>query len=452
METASELIDSNRYRYVRFEQTNLHGMSVSKTVPVRHFDRFAREGLNFFGGLLGLDVQAGVPAGTGYMEERHFADQLIFPDLSTVRPVPWVDETAAVICEPRWYSGEPAKASPRWLARQMVERLQRLGYELRAGFEYEFYLVTRWGDERKPVFNNIEIFWTLNNNFDPQLMRKLLDNLGESGVDIITANAEYGPGQFEINYAPKVGISAADTAFIFRNSVKELAQNDHYLASFMTKPYTDHSASGCHFHHSLVQRDTGANAFYDEKADDRLSALARHWIAGILIHAPALTAIGAPTINCAKRYRVNSFAPMNATWGYEDRTAAVRVKGGAGDRMHIEDRMPCAASNPYLVMAAVLAAGLDGIERQLVPPPPTTRVAYLDEEAPKLPTTLDAALEAFEADEALRAYLGDEFVTLYLAVKRHEIAKARQYIHDYGVAGWHTVVTDWERDNYFEYL
>jgi glutamine synthetase len=271
-------------------------------------------------------------------------------------------------------------------------------------------------------------------------------------VDVITSNVEYGPGQMEITFAPAAGVTAADHAFVFKNGVKELAQQAGYLASFMTKPYADQSASGCHYHHSLLRLEDGVNAFYDADAADGLSQAARHWIGGQLAHARALTAIVAPTINCAKRYKLFSFAPMNATWGHEDRTVALRVKGVRGAEMHLENRMPCAGSNPYLVMAAVLAAGLDGLRRQLEPPAPTSQVAYLDEQATRLPSTLDESLLALEEDESLRASLGEEFVHLFLAVKRHEVAKARTAVPSYGSAEWPDIVTDWERENLFEYL
>jgi glutamine synthetase len=438
------------FEYVRFEQPDLHGMSRGKTVPARHFRHYAEHGLNFLGGLLGLDLQGGVASGTGYLEERNFADSLIFPDLDTLAVVPWAERTARVLADPQWYDGQPLRAAPRHLARRQLERLDQKGYALRSGFEYECYLVG--AATRAPAFEGIQIFWTVRNNFDQGFVTWLLDSLGTTGVDVITANAEYGPGQVEINFAPRAGLAAADQAFVFKNAVKELAQQRGLMASFMTKPYADQSASGCHFHHSLLHRDGGENAFFDPAGPDGLSELARHWIGGQMAHAPALAALAAPTVNCAKRYKLFSFAPMNVTWGHEDRTAALRVKGARGPATHLENRMPCAGSNPYLVMACVVAAGLDGVERRLEPPPPTTRVAYADEESPKLPATLDDALAAFEADETMAGLLGDEFVHLFLAVKRHEIQKARSSIPEYGRAEWPDVVTDWERQHLFEYL
>jgi glutamine synthetase len=450
IEDGTRFLEEGSYDYVRFEQTDLHGMSRSKTVPTRHFSQFAEHGLNFFGGLLGLDLQGGVAPGTGYMDERNFQDHLLWPKLATLSPVPWMPGTARVLAEPSWYDGTPALAGPRLLLRTMLQRVEDLGYTVRSGFEYEVHLVD--ADSRRPVFEGIQIFWTVRNNWDPTFMTDLLDYLTAAGIDIITSNAEYGPGQLEINFAPADGVASADQAFAFKNGFKELAQQYGYMASFMTKPYADGSASGGHYHQSLWRKSDGSNAFHDAGAPDGLSPLARHWIAGQLSHANALSALVSPTVNCAKRYKLFSFAPMNATWGYEDRTAAIRVKGGRGEDTRIENRTPGAAGNPYLVAAGLLAAGIDGVQRGLEPPEPTKAIAYADEAAPRLPQTLDHALQALAEDTALQEYLGSEFVQLFLAVKRHEVSKAREAIPEYGSPVWSNIVTEWEQQNLFEYL
>jgi glutamine synthetase len=271
-------------------------------------------------------------------------------------------------------------------------------------------------------------------------------------VDIITANAEYGPGQQEINFAPGWGIAAADAAFSFKQGVKEIARQHGYVASFMTKPFIDQSASGCHFHHSLYRGSDGANAFDDPAGSDGLSDVARQFIAGQIAHAPALTALFAPTVNCAKRYRFYSFAPTNATWGLENRTVGLRIKGVRGAHTHVENRIPCAASNPYLVLAGVIAAGIDGIRKSLVPPAPVSGIAYGMEGVADLPITLGAALDALEADTVLREALGEEFIHLFVAVKRHEIAKARAALADFDTPGFRDTVEKWERDELFEFL
>jgi glutamine synthetase len=439
-----------KVEFVRFEQSDTHGISRSKLVPVRHVERFASDGLNFLLGHLGFDVQGGVAPGTGYLEEMGFPDSRIFPDLDTFRILPWADATARLICEPRFYDGHPAAAAPRYVARQQLQALEDLGYRMRSGYEYEFYLQD--ATTITAPYPGIQIFATLRNEFDPAFVRRIARDLRGVDVDIITSNAEYGPGQQEINFAPGWGIAAADAAFSFKQGVKEIARQHNYMASFMTKPYADQSASGCHFHHSLYRVSDGGNAFDDPRGQDGLSAVARQFIAGQIAHAPALTALYSPTVNCAKRYKLYSFAPTNATWGYENRTVGIRVKGERGENAHVENRMPGAASNPYLVLAGTIAAGIDGINRQMEPAPPVEGIAYGMEGVTDLPTSLGDALDALEGDAVLREALGEEFIKLFVAVKRHEIGKAREAIPYFDTPEFPARVDPWERDELFEFL
>jgi glutamine synthetase len=448
--TLEEQIRDDGVEFIRFEQTDTHGISRSKTVPLRYFRHFATHGLNFLLGQLGFDVQANVAPNTGYLEERGFPDSRIFPDLSTYALLPWADRTARILCEPHFQNGDPAMAAPRAVARKLLAELESLGYNLSSGFEYEFYLVHREG--LQPPFQGIQIFATLRNNFDEQLVYQILRHMSQVGVDIITSNAEYGPGQMEINFAPALGITGADDAFTFKNGVKEISQRNDYLASFMTKPYGDQSASGCHFHHSLLDVRTGRNAFSDPDKPLELSDICRWWIGGQIQHAAALTALVSPTVNCAKRYKLYSFAPTNATWGVENRSVGLRIKSLKGEGAHVENRLPGGASNPYLVMAGVLAAGLDGVRRRIEPPAPTEGIAYGLPGVTDLPQRLDQALDALEDDAALQASLGEEFIKLFTAVKRHEIKKARAAIPEYDQPAFLDMVTDWERSEYFEFL
>ena len=435
--------------FVRFEQTDTHGIARSKTVPRRHFAEFAERGLNFILGQLGFDAQGGVALGTGYLEDLGFPDSRLFPDLSTYVVLPWADKTARVLCEPRFQNGNPAIAAPRTVARQLLDELETSGYRLFSGFEYEFYLVNR--DTRQPPYLGIQIFATLRNNFDESLVYQILRGMSTVGVDIITSNAEYGPGQMEINFAPASGITAADHAFTFKNGVKEIAQRNGYMASFMTKPYADQSANGCHYHHSLIDAKTGRNAFNSGQVD-QLSDVARWWLGGQIAHARALTALVSPTVNCAKRYKLWSFAPTNATWGIENRTVGFRMKSLGSNSAHIENRLPGGGSNPYLVMVGVLAAGLDGLKNHIEPPTETVGIAYGLTGVTDLPTRLEDALDALEADAAMRGALGEELVKLFVAVKRHEINKARTAIPYFEAPEFRDKVDDWERNEYFEFL
>src|SRR5919197_68064 len=205
------------------------------------------------------------------------------------------------------------------------------------------------------------------------------------------------------------------------------------MASFMTKPYAGQSACGCHLHESLVDLETGRNAFAgDDSTPGLLSQVGRWWIGGQLAHLPALTAFFAPTVNCGKRFKQWSFAPVNASWALENRSVAIRVKGLAGAGLHTENRVPCGASNPYLVGAAAIAAGLDGIRNRLEPPPALDGLAYGIDGPAAIPTR--------------RELLGEGLVATFLAVKRHEVAKATEHARDYAADDWLDRVDQFEID------
>ena len=443
-----KLLQDKDIEFIRFEQTDTHGISRSKTIPARHFESFAKNGVNFLLGQLGFDAQAAVASGTGYLEELGFPDSHIKPDFDTFQVLPWADKTARILCEPYYLDGRPAMAAPRLVAKKLLSELESIGYRLLSGFEYEFYLVD--AATRQPPFPGIQIFATLRNNFNQALVYDILRSMAAVGLDPITANAEYGPGQMEINFGPAWGVAAADHAFTFKNGVKEIARQHGMIVSFMTKPHIDQSANGCHYHQSLWHGDT--NAFLDDSSEDGLSDICRYFLAGQLAHAGAICALAAPTVNCAKRFKLYSFAPTNATWGIENRTTGLRVKGTRNEFTHVENRFGGGASNPYLVMAACLAAGFDGLKNRLVPPPPVTGVAYGREGVANLPTRLEEALNALENDKVLQEALGSEFVKLFLAVKRHETNKAAAAIANYNTPEFHNGVDDWERREYFEFL
>lgn len=443
-------IRDHNIQFVRFEQADLHGISRSKTVPVNSFMDYLDNGLNFYGGLLGLDVQSLVPTGTGYAEEVSYADHCTVPDLSTFRVLPWVPNTANITVDPYWYDGSPAMASPRLLLKKILNTFDEMGYICRLGYEFEFYVFDR--ATRKPVYDGQPIFVTLKNNFDMDFTYDLMRKMDQAGVRIITQNSEHGPGQQELNLYYEDGLAAADTAFLYKMGTKEIALQHGYIASWMTKPFINSSASGSHFHVSLINKKTGLNAFNDPEAEFGLTELARNFLAGILKHARANTVFTAPTINCYKRYRVNSFAPHSATWGMENRTVGVRLKGCRGQSTHFENRLACGGANPYLLALSTLAAGLEGILSKPELPAPVTDIAYTRSDVPRLPFTLDEAIEAFEQDTELHGVLHPEFIKLVTAVKKFEVDMARNKFQDYGTEAFNNRVDPWEWDYYLELL
>ena len=422
--------------FVRFELPDMHGISRSKTIPIAHALDYAERGLNMYGGTSVLDTRSDVIGGTLYHEERGYGDQLLFPDPDSAAVLPWMDRTARLICDARWYDGAPLAATPRAVFRRALERADAMGFQPLMGSEFEFYLLT--GDTHEPLFDGYHIFNTIRNDYVPTI-RRILDEMPQAGVDIITANCEYAGSQWEINFAPGQGLAGPDNGFTFKNGVKEIAKQDGYLATFMTKPWAGHSGSGCHTHLSLLD-GSGANVFGSEDGEDGMSDTCRSFIAGLLTYARAIDAVIAPTVNCLRRRRPHTFSPSNISWGLEDRSALVRVKGGSPANTHVEYRAPSALSNPYLVGAALLQAGLQGIEDGLTAPAPAKvgLPAEEDDSFEKLPTDLEESLDALEQEPANKSFFGEDFVTAYTTMRRAELARFRDD------------VSDWERTEYLE--
>ena len=419
-------------RNVRFELPDMHGTSRSKLVPIEHAARYASDGLNMYGGAAVLDSRSDVVPGTLYNEEVAYADQLLYPDPSTAAIVPWLEATGRFICDAKWADGKPLAASPRHVFARVLERSRQLGYEPVMGMESEFYLLD--AETRKPLFEGYQIFNSVRNTWVPAIER-IVGEMREYGIDIITANCEYAGSQWEINYAPGRGMAGPDIAFSFKNGVKEIARKEGLLASFMSKPFAGGAGCGAHTHLSLLDARTGKNVMADESG---LSAVGKQFVAGQLRHAASTYALLAPTINCLKRRRRHTFSPTNVSWGPEDRSAFVRVKGGSAESRHIENRAPSGLSNPYLVAAALLASGLLGITDKLELEAAAHPPAEEDESKPKLPTTLEESLQLLESDAKITEMLGSEFVQAYTVMRRYELQRFADH------------VTDWELQEYLE--
>ena len=434
---AAQVLDGWRaagIRFVRFELPDMHGTSRSKMVPIERAYGYAESGLNMYGGVAVLDSRSDVVGGTLYHEEVAYGDQLLLPDLETAAVVPWAEATARWICDSTWADGTPLEALPRRVWRKQLERARALGYEPLIGYEPEFYLLT---SDHELLFEGYHIFNVTRNTYVP-FIQTLVEQLNAYGLEVITANCEYAGSQWELPCLPLRGMGGPDRCFSFKNAVKELAHLHGYTATFMSKPLADSAGSGLHTHISLLNVADGGNAFGDESDKAGISAACRSFIAGNLRHAASTYALLAPTVNCMKRRRTHTFSPTNVSWGLEDRSALIRIKGGTIESRHIEHRAPTGLSNPYLVGAAILAAGLNGIEDGLELEPAAHPPAEEDESRTKLPTSVRESLEALESDERIAAALGDDFVTAYGVMRRHELSRFDDH------------VTDWERNEYVE--
>jgi glutamine synthetase len=319
--------------------------------------------------------------------------------------------------------------------RNVLDRCHELGYEPMIGLEPEFYLLD--GQTRQPLFEGYHIFNTVRNTWLP-VIERIVEETRRFGIDIITANTEYAGSQWEIVFGPSIGLAGPDTAFSFKNAVKEIAHQEGLIATFMSKPFPDSAGSGAHNHIGLLVQDSGENAMADPEQEWGLSAVGRSFVAGQLRHARSIYALLAPTVNCLKRRRTHTFSPTNVSWGVEDRSAFIRIKGGNPKSTHVENRAPTGLSNPYLASASLLGAGLLGIVEELELEPPATRPAEEDASKTPLPTTVEESLRALEDDEKIVELLGEEFVTAYTVMRRHELQRFSDH------------VSDWELQEYLE--
>ncbi|XP_071497295.1 lengsin-like [Diadema antillarum] len=444
LEDIMKEIDDKDVEFVRFEFGDLHGIARSKIVPARHFRDKATRGIGIPIAHMGLDSK-GIPVPDAmYISDGKYSDALWLPDLSTFRLLPWCDNTARVIIEPV-LDGKPVGLFPRTLARNQVKRLYNMGLSLLTAHEHEFYVVNR--QTGQPLTQDFNLRATVRNYTDPLLISSLMRALPAVGVDSEMIDTEKSPGQVEITYKPRFGIEAGDVAHTYKTTIKEVAMQRGYVASFMSKPWPELNGSSAHICHSLWDANRQTPLLYDANHPTGISKTGRHWIAGLLAHAPALSVIMAPTVNCLKRFQANSFAPYNATWGIDNRTCAIRAKV-CGPDTYLENRMGASGSNPYLTIAATIAAGIDGIQRELVPPEPVVNNAYLDGNVPGdtaiLPSTMDAALEALAQDDVMRAALGEEFVREFTVLKMHEMKEySKAHLKQ---------DPKWEYKMYFEYI
>jgi glutamine synthetase len=441
-DAVERLLEEHAIELVRLETPDLNGVSRGKTVTADHFWSFVENGLPLVSDIYCWDHECWVATGTGFGEDIAFADLSMRPDLSTFAVLPHVERQARVICDMEYSDGRPVEASPRRVLRHQVEAAAGHGLTARMQAEYEFYLL----DEatQRPPFGGTPITTTLTNQRLP-VLQQLVRDLRVLGFSPRTLNHEWGPTQYELTFDAVEGLAAGDDNFTYKTYAKEIAGQHGLLLSFMTKPFAGLSGCGSHLHLSLFDGDR--NVFWSAE-ENGLTREFRWAIGGLLEHAPGLNALLGPTVNCAKRYRKGTYAPASVTWGYENRSVAVRVKAGRGDHTHIENRLGSGASNPYLALAGVLVAVLDGIRRKLEPPEPLATSAYQLDDLDLLPATLEDSVEAFEEDEVLRQAFHSEFVQAFLALKRHEVKKAREAVPSYGTDEWHDEVTDWERDQF----
>ena len=387
-------------------------------------------------------VEEGPETGWWPISDRGLREMACLPAPETFRVVPWRDRTAIVLCDFAFSDGQPVESAPRCVLRRVIERARRMGFEPMTGYELEFYLYRETAvSARAKRFQDLEPFgrrhaWSmLGAGVGDAVLRRLRDGLRDFGIPVEAWTVEGGAGQYEINVAYSGALEAADRAFLHRFAIKEMAEAQGLLATFMARPPGSIYGSSLHLHHSLW-RENGENAMHDPAGELSLSAAARAFIAGQLDCQYELTALMAPHVNSYKRLLPGMSAGANATWGRENWSTAVRVMSSSPAATRAEIRTPGADANPYLAIAASLAAGLSGIERGLEPPPMTPGIGDEAAGARAVPRSLEEAIGALSASAVAREYLGGEFVDVYVATRRGELDAFQR------------AVTDWEAERY----
>jgi glutamine synthetase len=408
----------------------LHGEFFVEEVGAGH----EVEGCNY---LLALDMEMDpVPGYEIASWEQGYGDFALAPDLTTLRRIPWLEATALVLSDVVWHDGSPVRPSPRQVLKGQVDRAAVVGYVPMMGSELEFYLLREtyreaWANRYEgltPSVPYILDYHILASTYDEDLIRQIRNGMHGAGIKVENSKGEAWPGKHEINFRFADAVTMADNHVIYKNGAKEIAFANGCSITFMAKPFESWIGNSCHIHSSLF-RD-GEPAFGDDES------LFERFLAGQISAFEELALFLAPTINSYKRYAAGSWAPTTLAWGRDNRTCGFRIVGqGASKR--VETRIPGGDVNPYLAFAAIVAAGLHGIEAELELPPALEGNAY-ESDAARFPSTMREAILALEAGTVARSAFGDQVVDHYLNYARTEQSLFDRY------------VTDWERIRYFE--
>lgn len=446
-----DFVSEHGIETVRIGATDLDGLMRGKRIPAEYFvESVAHRGSNICNILFGWDVSDELLDNLTYTGwHTGYPDVTLLPDLSSMRVVPWEPGAATVLCDIVELDGTPLELSPRQLLKRIVERGNQMGYSPIAAYEFEFFVFEgtpkeladrNWRDPQ-PITAGSRTYSIYRGTSTEFLLGEIRKSLHECGIDIEASNSEHGPGQFEVNIHFADALAAADQAIILKHAVKEIAAKHGYTASFMAKVNPAWAGSSGHLHQSLSTLD-GASTFANSADPQSLSDIGMAYIAGMLDLAPAFTALYCPTVNSYKRTEGGSWAGASATWGKDNRTVAIRAIPSADPAARVENRVPGADANPYLVIAANLASGLHGVANSLVPPRMMTGNAYADPEATAraLPGSLAAATTALRGSSTARELLGDDFVEHFARTRDWEIQQ-------FGKA-----VTDWETARYLEII
>jgi len=425
---------------VRLFYVDSAGITRGRTVPARDIEGFLAEGVNFAETQQAFTVLEYPVAGTAVSEPE--GEVRLVPDPETFTPLPYADRAGAMLGTFRTLDGEPWDYGPR---AQLATYLDDFEYMPTASFESEFYLASRDEDGELQPFDESGCFAADGMQSAHDIVLDIVDALEAQGMELAIYYPEYGPGQQELVIKHDDGLSPADNHALYKQTVKGIARNHGFDATFLPKPFPDRPGSGCHLHLSLWDED--GNAFFepDRSARYPLSDTARHFIGGVLEHGRALVALTAPTVVSYKRLQPHMWASAYTAWGKDNREGMVRVPSATANDPEGSTRLEYKpidnTANPYLALLGLLAAGMDGVERELDPGDPVQQdpgnlTAEEREECgiERYPETLGDALDTLADDDILRAALGEPLVESYLTIKREQWEEFTGSVTDWELA------------------
>lgn len=442
-----KLFATHKIEKVKVGGFDVDGVLRGKYISPEKFASAANSGLGFCDVIFGWDSSDGLYDNvkfTGW--HTGYPDALAKIDLASFRVVPWEPNTAFFLLDFFAKDGSPLAASPREVLKRVVERAQAMGYTAHAAIEYEYFffredpqsLRTKNYRDLTPLSPGMFGYSLLRSSVHSDLAHAILDSARTMGIELEGFHTETGPGVYETAIRYSDALTAADNAALFKTLVKVVAQKRGLMATFMAKWNSKLPGCSGHIHQSLADGRGTRNVFYDQDGEGQFSEVLRHFVAGQLALMREFAVMFLPTVNSYKRTVSGTWAPTNVTWGVDNRTTALRVIPAGSKATRVEHRLPGADSNPYLALAASLASGLYGIEKNLPLAPPAVN-AYATKAQP-LPRTLEKAVAMFLTSDVAREYFGGDFVDHYAATRQWEVREFRR------------AVTDWELERYFEII
>ena len=428
---------------LRIIYADVLGITRSKDILVSQLEKIAGHGPAFCQGIWVTTTQGDVLDAEGIAGDglQDFITQL---DPDTIHELPWEPGVAYAVGDALNPDMSPNLFSPRTVLRKVIAEYEKLGLVPVVGPELEFYIADRVeGGGFKRSLVRAGRAYTTGSLVDPKgTFLHLMRMLDQLNIGAFAGNHEFSPAQYEINLWHSEAMDAADRTFLFKTSIKDIVNREGQHATFLGKPWSDEGGSGFHLHLSVTDKQ-GKNLMHEGA---ELSEVAKQMIAGLCENANALTAFTNPTVNAFKRLGPDTLAPYRANWGYDNRSTMVRIPPERGSGTRLEVRVGDGAANPYLVIAGILAAALDGIVRKLDVPAPAEGMAYDNEAAPTLPATFTEALDALEANDRMREHMSTGLIAIFLVMKRDEIQRYEAAVPDPTTRD----VTDWEIQEYFE--